>query len=236
MEDNKVIYGINLLVEFDSIIDTDLGLLYLMKNEYNKAYIRDELLNSNDEYFFKCELLTRETVNPLTVILKKEYLDNANDLYFEILEKDYSKVLIYSKPNSMFTMVYNYVKLQSNIIDTTILCKNEEEKQLIRSLLNNVRIIIGDREKINLQPYDTMFVKDYYNTLKYKNLKEKNIYILRYNFNLESAFKKEDIPLMTVSSQVGDINKILIATPYADFVIPRDEISDEQILKEEMKS
>ncbi len=231
----KAKYGISLLVEFDSIIDIDLGLLYLMKNEYNPDFLKPGILISNDENFFKCELLTRKFFNPLSVILKDEYSGDIDKLYSEILESEYDKILKYSKPNSMFTMVYNYIKLQSDIIDVTILCKNEEEKQLIKSILSGVRVIISKKEDIKLQPYDTMFVKDYCDILRYRNLKQKNIYILRYNFNLEPSFKKEDIPLVAISTQVGDINKILVATPYADFIIPRDEIDEEEILKEENK-
>ncbi|MGL5327905.1 MAG: hypothetical protein ACRDD7_01465, partial [Peptostreptococcaceae bacterium] len=76
----------NILVEFDSIIDIDLGLLKLMKEEYNNPkFINIGYLNI-PEWVIKKELIEREDENPLSLILHTDYIKEKDNLYNQFIE------------------------------------------------------------------------------------------------------------------------------------------------------
>jgi len=213
-------YGNNVLLELDTIIDLDYGIIKLIRQKYNNLeYMKDYMLNA-DEYFTKCMILSRKDPNPVTIMLQDKYLDNANSIYEDMLEQDMDTILELTPPTNIFGLLQTYRKTDG-IIKCTILCKNVREEQYIKSIDPSLNVIVGDHS-VDLTIYDSIFIKNYRDTLKYNKLNRlegKSLFISRYDFNLQPE-RDEDTVLFDVSVFIADVNKVYLVTPYTNFKFP----------------
>lgn len=203
----------HLIVEFDTIVDTDLGLLKMIKEEYIDNDFIEPMLSAMDDTIIISELIDREEKNPLYTILKDEYKSSADSLYKEFIDTEYKKILKYSKPTSLFGWTSMVYKTDGIII--TIICKNKLEEQIIKELYKDISIsviIIQDWKEIHLKEFKTIVIKDYSDVLKMniEDMNAKNIFICNYKFNLD----KNRIPLMEVSKIIGYSNLVSVIDVY----------------------
>jgi hypothetical protein len=214
-------YGMNNIATFDCVTDRDMAIVKIIREKYNNSnFIRQEILHA-DEYFLRCLLIMRKDINPLSVVLKKEYLSSADDILEELLASEdiYDKL----STNAIYSLLNMYMTT-NGVITCDILCKNEQEEHYIKSLEdNNVGTIVGDIKKVNVSSYDSFFVRDYRDILKFNVLKGKYIYVPTYAFNFE---EDEKTPLLSVSVQVADINIVKTLCPYPNFILPEKEKED----------
>lgn len=226
-------YGNNILAEFDSLIDVNYGVLRLVQIKYNnEEYIKKHILDA-DSYVLRCLLLQRKDYNPLYIALKDEYIDNAEDLYNEIIENEYKDVLKYTIPNSLFELMKMY-RQTDGVINVTVLCKNEIQEQYIKQLNKDMPVFVGNYEDINTDKYDSYFVDYYPNILKFgnKEFEAKSIFIPKYAYNLDKGVAGEDVPIIPVSGLIADVNKVYIISPFSDFETPADEMIENNDSKE----
>lgn len=196
----------NLFIDFDMIYDIDLGLFHMIKEKYNNSnFINTTFLEMSDISLI-ANLIERKEKNPLYLILDEKYKDNADSLLQQFLDQEYKDILSYSKKTQMYDLLLVYSK--TGLLSINVLCKNVLEEQIIKDLKEkDTRIkfnIISN--KLDVDKFDAIYLKDYKDVLKLKNLFGKHIYIASYNFNYEDS--KRTLPLIEVSKKVCDVNTI----------------------------
>lgn len=199
----------SILVDFDSLIDTDLGLLRLIKNEYNNPkYLDSDYLNNVEYNVLVYSLVKRENENPLTLVVKDNYIDSIEELRNQFFRDDYKKILKQSGETNLVSLIKQYI--YSNQIDVTVLCKNKEEEAIIKNIYDKIKIIVENNySNISIDKYDCLFFKKAKDLLKLKNVKVKNIYICNYNFNLQKNSDK----LIDLEG-LEEVNEIYIIDAY----------------------
>lgn len=203
--------GNNILVDFDLVVDTDLGLINMMKKEYNNSEFVLRYLNSMKDKIIIDQLLEREEKNPLSIIIKEEFKDSIDSLYKEFTETEYDNILKYSSVTDIMHLITVYIN--TGTVHAVIICKNKSEEQLINNLnIPQLKVIVEkDKSKIDLSSYDSIFIKDYSDILKFNGVIAKNIFIGNYKFNLEDDNR---IPLNDISLIVGKTNLVSIIDVY----------------------
>lgn len=217
-------YVIDPLFDFQAICDTDIGLYRLIKREYyDRNIFKNELFDSNDLDFIRTVLLLREHLNPLTEFCKKDIMSNEelDDLYKQFLDEEYDKILELSYPSAIMSIaaMSNTV---NKIVNVTILCKTEKEKEWVNLYDDRLKCIISDYNEFSLKKYDTIYIKDLYSLLLFDQdtINKKNIIFPRFNFNLESGSSKMELPILEVSKKYYKNNAFIAADPYKDITEP----------------
>lgn len=204
-----------LLMPFDCFIDTDLGLMKLLKEKYNNPkIIYDSILREKD-WFILYLLLDRSDENPLSIILKDDYIPNKNTLRDQFMEQEYDEILRLSKPNKILELIN--MMYASDIVDIDILCRNEKEQEYLTTLFKDRKInsfVAQYLNKVDITKYDSIFVKNYKDILQYKGLAKKNIYVLDYKFNTELDPNKKVRPIIIVEGLISDKNNTSIISAY----------------------
>lgn len=234
----SVKYGINILVDFECIMDIDYAIYTLIKYKYNKkpGVFYDLYMESEDTDFIKSLMLTRYDLNPLTAILSTEYIEEADSLYKQILEADYKTILDIAEAYDTFALMETYIRA-NDIISVNVLCKDQAQADIIKKLdsSNNFKIIISERNKVNLSKFDAIWVGKYAHILRFnlEQVRGKYIYTLRAKYNLEPG-KVTEIPKLEVSVYIAKLNKVFLVTPYKWFDMPVEPLPDDkEIIKEE---
>jgi hypothetical protein len=206
------------LVDFESAIDMDMAIVdYMLSTYKHSKYFKFSVLNASSLNVLKNILLFRDNINPITVLLKPEYMDSADDLYKELMEYHYEEILERSTP----TTVLKYVKTlnQTNgVIVSTINCKNKLQQQLINTKDATISTCI---ENYDMSEYSCLFVKSIEDIFNYKNFGGKYIFLSNFKFNLDEAFfPKPKILLIT------EYNMLRLIDPYAGITVPKGEIKN----------
>lgn len=216
--DNKIKFPI---IPFDLIVDIDYGLINLIKDEYRDDSVFNLGVVDAMESDIVYELLHRKNENPLSICIKSSESKYQNDLYDDFIKKRYNDIIY----KSSFTNVYNAIRLfiESGGIVPCILCKNDIEKDFIKSVkeLDKCRIIISENgyKKFDLNSYDPIYFKSYKDSFKCKDLDGKNIYLANYAFNYDLDKKGMIVPKKDMSVLFLDHNGIAFFDIYN---IPHD--------------
>lgn len=178
-------YILNVLIPFNLLIDTDMGLIKLIEYEYhNDEYFWPGMIDCDDT-LKQFSLLSRTDPNPLSVVMKSEDPELQQDLYSQFMEKEYSSILKLSSNTSLCGISSILRTSIDKSVRVTALCKTQEEADLIKKRHIPVEnIILGEPETISLDKYNVLFLKDVEDIRKYKNVDGKEIYIANYGFNM----------------------------------------------------
>ena len=222
------IYNIDPIFDFQILCDTDLGLYRLIKEDYYDRTVFDNyLFDSNDLLFIKTVLLCRKLFNPLSVFCKEDSLtdEERNNIYKEFLDTEYDRILNLSTPTTIMEIA-SAANNTNKIVNVTVLCKNEKEKEWVNKYNAKLKCIVADYEDFNLDKYDTIYVKDIYTLLSFnqESINEKNIIFPNYFFNLEIQNGKMDIPILEVAKKYYENNKFMSIDPYKDIQPPASEM------------
>ena len=181
---NNIKISNKILVDYDLLFDEDFGLRQLILDEYtNDEHFKIDLLSKLSKNILNGIFINRDNKNPLTIMLKSEYIDSKDSLYEEFInELDYK--IISLSPKTDFIKFIKALTLTKEI-DITILCKKLLQKQNIKNELNDIpcNIIVCGNNKINIDKYDSIYIKSYdlLNLIEFP--RGKNIYIANYKFN-----------------------------------------------------
>lgn len=179
-------YITDVLVPFNILVDTDMGLLKLVEFDYNNdLYFLQGILHTsetNQQY----AMVTRTKINPLSVILQYDDNDLAENLYSQFMEKEYVQILKLSCNTSIRDLSELLNTTIDQVIRITILCKSEQEQREVedRHIKSFRTIVESDLNKINLSDYQVLFVKSIYDLDRYRNVTGLNIYVPNYGFNI----------------------------------------------------
>ena len=189
------------LISFDTIVDTDVGLINLIRYFYLDPTVFDENWFNRPMVKVIADLHYRSQENPLYLI------SNPNDTRlnkYEILDEYYQEfistkevdILKHSVTSGVLNLIDQFNK--SGEIKTTILCYTENQRDIIRSepaLAYNTTILFDEIEDMN--KYNQFFFKRIEEAEPFKDLKYKTIYFSDFKMNLnESGEDLKEIDLI----------------------------------------
>lgn len=229
MENKKPIYTLHPLFDFQAICDTDIGLYRLIKKEYyDKSVFKNELFDSKDEMFIRTELLCRKNFNPLFLFCKENIMsdEELDDLYQQFLDEEYDKIIDLSPITSIMNLAATSNSVR-DIVTASILCKTDKEKEWVYKYTKKLNCIVSEYKQFKLDRFDSIYIKDIYTLLLFdqSTLKDKNILISRFNFNLENEYTKVELPIMNISQKYYKNNKFMLIDPYKNISIPMGEMN-----------
>lgn len=211
-----------ILVEFDFLIDLDLGLFKYIKAEYNNPdYIDQNIIQMHDEKQIIQMMLNRECINPLEILIPN--METLN-LYNDIINNHMGEILKYSKACDLFGLMITFLK-EASSLEITVLCKSQIESDFIKSLNNNLNTIIYRNYKnVPVNNYTVLYIKYYPSVLEYNHIAGKHIYISNARYNMEPG---TNIPTIALSTLVGDINIVHVIDMYKNIKVERKRTKHE---------
>lgn len=219
----------NILVEFEFLIDLDLAIYRMLKQESNSNLLNKKIFSMTNEYDVIEQMLYREHINPLEILLNAS-ADDVLNLYEDLVTKDLDKLLKYAPAYETFALMITYLNYASSI-SITVLCENKLQEQFIKKLNNRLpTIVVPSREVINLDDYNIIYTKYFANILKYGSFGGKHIYIANAAYNFE---KEIYVPTMEVSGIYSQTNVIHAMDLYRNikyFWKPVKEITENENL------
>ena len=209
------------IIPFDLILDTDYGLIQLIKEKYYDTNVFNGIIKNAKPKQILYFLCNRSNINPLFPFVYEKCEDLIDSFYKEFIEKEYVSIL----KKSIVTDFFNLVKLfnsSDGAITPIILCRNELEESYINRLSKVQEIkpplstIVGDYDSIDVSIYDPIYFKYYTDTLKVLDkLNGKNLYIANYGFNFQKTEDNEKILLPDISLLLLDHNIAKITDIYS---------------------
>lgn len=221
-------YTIDPLFDFQTLCDTDLGLYRLIKQDYyDKSVFDNGLFDSTDERFIKTVLLCRKLFNPLFIFCKEDKLsdEEKDNIYQEFLDTEYDSILNLSTPTTIMEIA-SISNNANNIVNVTVLCKNDKEKAWVNKYNRKLKCIVSDYKGFDLSKYDTIYIKDIYTLALFKqeSIEKKNIIFPNYIFNMENQSGKIEVPVLEVAEKYYKTNKFMVIDPYKDIYAPVSEM------------
>lgn len=203
---------VEILVEFESIIDLDFAMLSMVQSEYNNPKFIDQSIMHLSAHDVKSRLLNRKHECPLSICVQD--LETAINLYKEIMETQYTKLLSYQTPTGVFKLTEVYDKNDGT--NVTILCQSNEEVEVIRLYDKTINVIVVDnKSEVDVSKYDVFILKSYANIFSYTNkFVEKHIFVLDYRFNLTFGDDGFVFPDLSISKGLVPINRVGMVNVY----------------------
>ena len=209
MLSNKSSNKIRILAEFDFVVDLDLAMIKFIKDKYNDPHVfNQDIINTSSESELIKKLIYRDTINPLEILVDDSF--DVTDLYYDIYENHMKELFNYSTAYDSLSLMVTYNRLLQDV-DVTILCDSEDKSDYIKSLNSNLNTKISTIENIVTGLYDVFYIKYYDNSIRFKDLNGKNIYIANAGYNMEPS---KGFPKVSVSAVVGYTNKIYLMDLY----------------------
>lgn len=192
ISDKSTVIGVlNVLVDFNTIIDTDFGLLTLIDRKYlDKDLLSVDWFNKHHTIKELTKALyTRTCKNPLHLCNISMTEDEEDSLYDDFMSKKYDEILKLSMITSVYEFL-NQLKISGDI-GITIVCNNEKEIDLLNSLsitskMNKILLFDLDIEKTLLNYHQFLFKYIDSGLITYlTDLVDKTIYVASYGFNID---------------------------------------------------
>lgn len=200
-----------LLVEFDFLVDLDLAMFkYIRNNFYESEYVNHKLLSLRNEKQVIHELLYREHINPLEILIPGE---DTTNIYYSLLNDKYIELLKYSSMYDTFGLMITFLK-EASSVSIDVLCKNELESKFIKAFNNDLStVVFKTKREINLTPYTALYIKYFVNITEYTNVRGKHIYIPAARYNMQDG---EDVVDVNMLKLYGDVNEVHLIDLYKD--------------------
>lgn len=208
---------INILASFESIIDIDMGLMRLIKRDYNTNFFYQFLLeNSEDNQHV---ILNRRTNPNLLRAISDDKTEEQqfalDDLYNQFMKDEYFNILKLSPVSTFYRIILSNV-FKNNIFKVSVVCKTQEEADILQEKgVECTPIIVDKKDKIYLKKYDVISVKNVFELDEYFNVNGKIIFIPDYRFNvMEIPQDKELLLPEEILIKYGINNQLNIYNAY----------------------
>lgn len=152
------------LIEFEMLVDVDFGVIKTISKYYHTDYFSIKLLDVEDENIWLGLIHDNDTLNPVKCVMNPE-IDDADDFYNCLMQEE--EMIVYSQ--SCLTGLYDFIisAIGTNgLVEITILCKNEAQKQVIESLFP----WINNNQYLNIDIYDPKTAMEPYDVSQYSSL------------------------------------------------------------------
>lgn len=209
--DVQIVYN---LFEFETVVDVDLSVvMYIIDNMDNSNYIDLNLLkHATTLNGIENRLLFRENINPLSIIIKKEYQDSIDDIYNEIMEYHKQEIIDKALPTDLLSFC-NLGSTITGVVNNHVNCKDKIEEAYIHKMTERV---ITKLNQFDVTSYNTLYAKSVDNLFNYQNLANKKIFILNARYNMMKDFLIYKPEAMAISTS----NTMCIIDPYKNLTIP----------------
>ena len=208
----------SILIPFNMIADTDMGLLKLIKQKYMDPEVFIEDLLGCQDIILRSYIRDSASDNPLVTFIENE--EEASDYYDQFMENKYDEIATLSPITTIKEVIDRFIESKS--IQVSILCMEEIEVDIISKLFDDKVNIIYEPilTDIDLTIYDTLFVRDYKFVLMYNidQIEGKNIYIANMMRNVTITPDGKIIPSIDVSTIIADTSIVHIIDLYDDYI------------------
>ena len=177
-----------ILIDFDCYIDTEIGLIRLIRDKYlDDKVFNIDLINSNLRLIIKM-LIERKEYNPLYLFantdVSKEDLD---DYYEQFMDIEYDNILSRSVTNEINNWI-NLLKTEPSI-HISFLCHNQKQRNMLsssESLRGNTFIL--EKQDIDLSKYTQFYFKYISEDIEKYIFPYKTYYFSRYLLNFTDDY------------------------------------------------
>lgn len=219
-------YSTSVCIEFEAIYDTPFGIIRTINQCYNDPSVFLQRWMRYDNYTLRSVLYEREEYNPVLAAMINHDIQKADTILKDIYETPsaYKRVLDYSPIIAMGSFLHNIMVVKSgehgDVINYSVICKNNMQVEKLKSDFPGVSYSTEGLD-FNVHPYDLLILEKYENVLMYsknKPIVAKQVWIPDFAYNMD--LDKKDIPDLTISTLIGDVNKISTYEPYSNFNKP----------------
>ena len=205
----------NILVDFDVLFDTAYSSAkYILKSYPNSKYIIKEAY-SWTPYFLKCKIITRDNFNPIDMLLREEYKDQAESLYEELRNRHWDEILRKSPQTDIVKLINTgYADYGYTIY---VNCSHLSEQMMIERMKPDWKAEVDIN---NAKPFFSLYIYNIDTIMdRVRNIDGKSLYIYYHKPNFINY--KEQIPNESVLP-LGVSNTIAFIEPYRNLTIPDD--------------
>lgn len=210
------------LISFDTIVDTDFGLINLIYTNYLDKSVFDVNFFLDNTKNIIAKLYLRKDINPLYTIAKNDIdKQRLDDYYNEFLFSKKSDIYDMSITTEILNMIQTFNKSQEII--PTILCYNEDQIRALEEeddLINNQKVLLSSLTRKDKESFSQFFFKDISEVTPFLDLKFKTFYLSTYGPN----FGEDDLRDPELVKQIiMNRNKISIFDMYKKDITERLE-------------
>lgn len=192
MESNSIVNGdmkMSPLISFYTIVDTDIGLIRLIKNEYLNQSVFDINFFKRNILDIIYDLYNRKGENPLLLFAKDKSNDKLNQYYFDFLNEKSQDILNLSYTTDMERLIVLFV--ESMEIIPTILCYSKDQIDILNDTdiykpIN--KVLITDLTEKSKYEYTQYYFKTIDEAEPFLNAKAKTIYFSTCGRNLNDDY------------------------------------------------
>lgn len=207
--DGKVL---KVLIDFDFIVDTDIGLLKFIRDKYSKEdqplkFIKDQISNKSDRELLSL-LYFRKSWNPLSII--SDYtssiteLDNIYSTLFKEYEEDILRQSISNK--RIYAFIHTTINTKNNGIQPYVCSRTELEHSTLNKAFKRIQYV-PYTDKNTIKSMDLFYVKDYrFFTDSDLIVSHKNIYCIDNKYNTD--YFENTSSVLTRTNQVINISTL----------------------------
>lgn len=133
------------LFSFLSLVDIEMGLVNLIRNEYMNGYVFDKSFFDLSPFKILHKLYYRKESNPLYLFAKDNIPhDKLDEYYHDFMDEKYESILNYSITTEAFTFLESLDR--NNDFVPYIFYYNDEEFKIIKELgLKNTKVVHIDQ-------------------------------------------------------------------------------------------
>lgn len=176
------------LISFDTLVDTEIGLVRLIYDEYNGTELFDTSFYEQSVFKTVHDLYNRENTNPLTVFANKDHVlyKKIDEYYKEFIETRIKDILKLSITTLIAPMIDNFNNSQE--INPTILCYSQDQIDILQGedyLKDNKKVLLSSLTENDKKKYNQFFLKRVEEIEPFKNLTSKTFYISTFALNFD---------------------------------------------------
>ena len=150
------------VIDFDFIVNTDLGLIRLIREKYqdDRAFKLD-ILNKSDREILSL-LYSCTNPNPLYIISTEKNIQDIDKLYSSFI-KDYKKEILLRSTAEYNTVIFIQMALKSEAnlgVNLSFYCKDSDEINELESHFGKLKILTQN-DRSSIPSRDSYYVKDY---------------------------------------------------------------------------
>lgn len=214
----------SILLDFPMLYDIDLSTIKYLLKLYPRSKYFNPYAKQWTDYYMKCLLVTRSVINPISILMKEEYLDQIDGLYKELKDRHWNEIL---KQSPKLEIVRIIASVYTNIgYSITVNCRNTLEQRFIQQANTEWKTEIDCDD---VSPYQCLYIYDMNHSFSHiKSLDGKSIYVLHIKpnfYNFKECILKE-IALLAARS-----NALNIISQYPNLKLPYDMTPDDMEVK-----
>ena len=147
-------------------------------------------------------LINRDDINPLTKLIPNA---DTHKMYHQIIDDNEEELLQYATLYDSFRLLVAYQERASSVKDITILCKNQPEADFISRFNNKFSTMICKKSDTDMTDFNILFIKNFNDLIKYRNLFGKSIYIAAANYNFDKETRLLNPAMVVLYSESNEI-------------------------------